>query len=709
MKMVNKIFRFCKKYQTLLLLPVTVIIGFAFRCNIMLRDTAKLEEAAGAKFAPYLVESAVMYGYINKVADGESIAGIDPALPAMKNVKAAEQMSLSLEYAGGWLLKLYRFFHGVPTNGEYEKSYAETAFLRKAFCFYIALSFGFIFLALRFLKVPALIALLATAIEIFSAAALGRYTGQDLIKGAFALPLLTACIAAAAAAVHGTSRQRKTALLFAFFTAFAAVASWDASQMIIGLLAICEIIRNIFTNTPSTKRRDLWLTTFLALTIAALFIPYNRMHGAFFSPVLQFLLPGAIAVNFIPAAAKRYWRILSVIALAIWSWVVTIISPFAGNYSHFAELLQAKLKYGNILPADPAVLNFNIRYLWTPELHSATWKMTRMLFPGVIVCFIMLWIIYLIRNIILRKTNRLTLAEKVWSWELTNSVSMTIIAAAMYVYMARFRDIAVLFAVFAIALFSAVVIRRSRSKVWHCIIVLILAGTAAVEWHNSRHLKRGYPQGLPQTAELVKYLRKYDLAGKLFLSDMQTSTLLKGYTDASILIQAKYELPEVRNLTEEFIMTFFNEKTVKFAQFCKKHNVDYLLIHVPTITTSWKIPYSYCYVSNTKRLKKDSAAGQLGIGKGGRNFYELPLPKTVKNIGGYRLYKFLSDEDLRRSKDLTIAAWEACYLGQYKKARHLIRQAYSLNPGINECYKAYVKICRTLPPEITLRKKSQNK
>ncbi|MBO5923543.1 MAG: hypothetical protein J6Q81_03415, partial [Lentisphaeria bacterium] len=128
----NKTFDFFKKHRTAFLFILLVLTGFAFRYSIMQRDITKLEQKTGAKFAPYLVESAVMYSYINKVADGKSIAGVDPSLPAMKDVKASEQMSLSLEYAGGWLLKAKRFFCGTPPEGEYERSYEETGFLRTA-------------------------------------------------------------------------------------------------------------------------------------------------------------------------------------------------------------------------------------------------------------------------------------------------------------------------------------------------------------------------------------------------------------------------------------------------------------------------------------------------------------------------------------------------------------------------------------------------
>ena len=94
----KKIIDLVRKYCIYLLPLLIIAVGFTFRYSIAKRDIIKLEHATGAKFAPYLVESAIMYGYINKVADGENISGADPALPAMKDIKASEQMSLFLEY-----------------------------------------------------------------------------------------------------------------------------------------------------------------------------------------------------------------------------------------------------------------------------------------------------------------------------------------------------------------------------------------------------------------------------------------------------------------------------------------------------------------------------------------------------------------------------------------------------------------------------------
>ena len=395
--------------------------------------------------------------------------------------------------------------------------------------------------------------------------------------------------------------------------------------------------------------------------------------------------------------ANRLCKIGLLILLAITAFAGGKLSPFAGNYGHFAELVSAKIHFFNRLPADPALLTFNQRYLWTPELHSASWEITRMIFPALLYLLPAAWLGYIVQSIYLKQQRRFTLIRRVRSWEITQWVLLTVIAAVMYAYFMRFRDITVIFAVMATAFLFSSFYRQSSSRVWHAILLVILLGAVAVEWRQSRRLQRGYPQGLHYTAEMIRHLRQYDLTGKVFLSDMQTSTMLKGYTNASILVQAKYELPEVRKITEEFILTFFNRPIAEFADFCYRNKVDYVLVHLPTVTTPLREPYSYRYISNRPKLRRTAAAGILASGAPAENFFEIALPAKITNINGYRLYRFVSSKDLKQAAELTDRALEEYYLGKRKRARKLIRQAVKLAPGLNSIYKAYVLICRRLP------------
>ena len=61
MMIVKKIIDFSRKYYIYILPLLVIAIGFTFRYSIARRDISKLERSTGAKFAPFLVESAVMY------------------------------------------------------------------------------------------------------------------------------------------------------------------------------------------------------------------------------------------------------------------------------------------------------------------------------------------------------------------------------------------------------------------------------------------------------------------------------------------------------------------------------------------------------------------------------------------------------------------------------------------------------------------------
>ena len=367
--------RFRALYGALLVL----LAAFWFRNAIAERDMISMRRAVGADFVPFTVESAMMYGYLRDFADGRAIAGVDPALPDMAHCRAAEQMSLNLEYVGGFLLRVKRFFAGRGERGAYEDAPEESRLVRYWFTAHIALAPALLFLLLLALRLPWPLALGGALLEIVSAAALGRYTGEDLIRGAFALPFLTAFLLCLVKTERSRARFWRVAL---FGTAFLSVWAWDASQILIGAVALLEILRVLTGGAPSLKRRNLWLLAHIALVLAALFLPYQRAHGAFFSPVLLWVLPGAWLVNWIAPARARFRKTLAVLLLlGAAAWGILQIAPFRDNYGHFCALLGAKLRFANRLPADPSLLSFDQRYLWTPELHSADWTLFRMVFP----------------------------------------------------------------------------------------------------------------------------------------------------------------------------------------------------------------------------------------------------------------------------------------------------------------------------------------
>ena len=699
-KSLKKIIDFLGSKQTLIVFLLIFVLGGLFRNHIAQRDLQGLEKAAQAKFAPFLVESAVMYSYMNKFADGEDIAAVDPALPAVSHRPAAEQMSLSLEYAGGWLLRLRRMICAPGAEGEYERSYDESRFIRLMLTWYLALVPALIFLMLRFFKVSTIVAAASALGYSCSVAALGRYTGQDLIKGAFALPLLAGFLCAYAAALRGRYRTPEVACAVGALCAAGAVVSWDAAQFTIGLLALMEIGYALFSGRISSKRRDFFLLTHIALALVAVLVPYHRAHGFIFSPTMLLVLPGAWLVNLMPVKRRRLKQIAVLAILATASWILAAVSPFSGNYEHFGALMRAKLRFLNQLPANPSLLTFDQRYLWTPEMHSATWKITTVIFPGMLPLLAVILVAAIVKYVLCRKKSHFTLTRQVQNYEFIRFALLTVIAFVLYIFLMRFRDLTMLFAAIALPLGVTFVMTKGR-KAWNLLLVLLIIAAAAMEFGTALQVRRKYPQSITHSAALLKELRKYTFKNQTILSDMQSSTFLKGYTDASILVQAKYELPEIRQLTQDFVLKIFRAPQKEFVQFCARNNVNYLLIHMPVITTPVNIPYSYRYMAACKDLIPGTTAFAIAGGGNLRsNFYEVDLPESISKVYGYRLFYFTPPENVAKARQLTERALELYYLGKRNAAQKMIRRAYVMAPGQGKIYEAFTIICRRPPPAL---------
>ena len=108
-----------------------VLFAFCFRGYICDREIARVKSEIGANFAPFEVESAIMYSYINDVADGKGIPEYDPRLKLTCGYRVNEQMSLGVEYFLGWGLLLRRALikPKIPPDSTYENNPEETSWI----------------------------------------------------------------------------------------------------------------------------------------------------------------------------------------------------------------------------------------------------------------------------------------------------------------------------------------------------------------------------------------------------------------------------------------------------------------------------------------------------------------------------------------------------------------------------------------------------
>lgn len=332
-------------------------------------------------FVPFLIESAMMYSYAQDVSSGSGIPEFDDRLTGMGDVGVNQQFTSGLEYILGDTYRLKNRLFGreklSTQETQFEDDPAFADWCRKQIRLWAGIISGLIFLWLIALRLPWPLAFFGGLLHAVAPAAIARYTGQDIVRGNFALPLIVGTFLVF---YWYLRRPSKAKLILAGLVSFVALATWDMTQIVFAVWGLGEILRLAClpekTEIPAglTKRQKLWLTLFMATLAAALLIPYHRTHLLIFSPLVVIIFPVIFVMQFFGNGILK--RRLLVLAMAsvgfylVWTGIASL-SSFAGNYGHFASLMKAKIQFLNVKPANPDLLDFDARSIWVPGMHSA--------------------------------------------------------------------------------------------------------------------------------------------------------------------------------------------------------------------------------------------------------------------------------------------------------------------------------------------------
>jgi len=669
-----------------------VLFSFAFRGYICNREIAAVKKQVGADFAPFEVESAIMYSYINDIANGKGIPEYDPRLKLTQQYRVNEQMSLGVEYFLGWGLRLRRTFvkPKIPPNNDYEDDPDETAWIISQLLLWACLVPGLVYLWLIFINCPWHIALLSGILCAVAPASIARHTGQLILKGTFALPFLAATLAFFPLAFK---RKDIMSVILLMFFAYCATTFWDASQFVFSVWACFEILRWIIYGS-NERRRDVLIAVYAALILAAILSPYNRAHYAILSPALLIVWPTLTGLHFIKHSSLKKRLMFSCILLGALTLIHTAIvyeSHFAKNYSHFSSLAKAKILHSNSKPADPENLSFEQRFLWTPGLHSSTLAITFTFFPFAFWAFLILtfW------GTCFKKV-RGHITEKL-KFSLV-PICSTLAFFVFHVFFVRFHVFSALALNIAFALLVYSWYRISKRRWVKVLIFSLAAAIITMEGVYSLKLRRDYEYSyFRESANMIKWFRQSNTTDKTFLADMEISPLLKAYCGAKILMQPKFELLEVRKNMEEYVNLMFHGSEKDFADYCAKHDVDFYIFSRGKIAPMHN--FSYRYMANAKRIKTKSIAYLMeGHPRSLRYFYEIDPPKELKSLSKrYRVFKVIHPNKRATASYAAELAMEYYYAGKHKLARRLARLAFFTNPNSKKTYLAFYKNMGHIP------------
>ncbi len=744
---------------------VLVLFLAVFACSLAMRTFVfKREEArigncysnykdelplpSTGPFIPFFVESSIMYAYSADVAYGKGIPSYDRLLPTNKNVKVVEQDTVGLEYFLGYGYRIKNMISPSPEIGQKDQVYEDnpyfTNWARSQIRFWASTISALIFLLLIVLRCPWKLALAGGLLHAVSPAGIARYTGQDIVRGEFCMPFI---ILALVIAFWYLGRPSRLKLILFGITAFVAISTWDMCQIFFGVWGISEIFRLIIGGRPSARRMNIWIAIFIAVLAASVLIPYHRVHRLFFSPLVLVIIPAVIIASsgeFRLSYLKRFGVLAITIAVTVFAWWgISKMSSFSDSYGHFGKLLVAKLQFMNVKPADPLLLNFDARILWTPAMHSADMRILREFFPFAIYAAPFL----LILGLFLKKHRRRLFMTDMP--RLYFPLFMTVFYFTAFIFIVRYHSFAIVFlsvllplifhdwlrnikhrglqfvfmwggliGIFLLAVISLIpkhgfVISSSlwivaavlltvfavcgtgvvialkkylpgRTAIFEKVAVCCFLGLVIfVEFAQTFCLVRNYDNYyLPETAGLMKWMRAEGVENEVYMADFGLSPLLKAYCHAAVILQPKFELGETRKNVEQYMNEIFHGTERNFSKFCVDKGARYYIFdrgHAGDMTI-----YSSRYCAAAMKIKVDSPVNLMYAPQNRDKlkwFYEIEPPPGMKFVSSkYVVFKIISEEDRRNAQQWVKDAQQAINTGNFPMASRLAKAAAYADP-----------------------------
>ena len=495
-------------------------------------------EAVGGTL-PFTLESALHFRRVKMMFDRGFLPEVDPAIQHPEGINIREIDSVASE-------PVQAFFAAWFPD---EMPFADR--IRWIEAGWFCLSIPLLAVAIRVWTGSWLGGFLAAALYAFSMASVLRSTGQEISRENFAFPWLIASFACAAANMKlrdGWWAAAVSAACLAF-----ALIGWDMIQYVVGLITLAMSLHVI---RASLDRRVLIL--FIAITAAVLvvgsFHPYYRFHGLAWSPLMVWMVSvSAAGILALRKPGPKFQRAAMMVVPVALVFLLGLTGAYGASYNHFAELLWAKIRFLNAKPADPGMLTFYQRIMWVPALHSATWELTRWMFP---VAFFVVSLITVVAWFDSRKQPD----PLVRCWILFFVVS--VIAFVLFVRFHVFVGLAV-----AIGIGWAAGRMARMGWTWQVVALALFGLVTIVE---ARHVwtereRMGRPNlYYEEMHELAEYLRE-KVAPQPVLANMGISAYIAAYAKCPIAIHPKFEDPTIRQRMQRYgeIMFGGDERTLR--------------------------------------------------------------------------------------------------------------------------------------------------
>ncbi|NNE09707.1 MAG: hypothetical protein HKN20_14195 [Gemmatimonadetes bacterium] len=527
----------------------------------------------------FWTESAFHYRYAKMIAEGKSIPAVDYRAQMPEGLPVMEQITVCMEWCAG---KLYRVLAGLGLTVPFHR------FLIWFICIFSSLSIPAVYLAARALWGSVVLscgAMLAYALVPLSfARVIGHYGRED-----FALPLLFLGFAFFLRALR-MERARSIAVAAGVAGLFGAVAlaGWHLSRFWFLMLSPFLFILMAFTPRREALFRALLVVTGL-FALASWIVPVLVEKRFFFSgPMLaSYAMLGALWFERRGAGRMRPLATAGV-AFAGAAGLFAIVNLLGGypEYSHVYGLIRYKLQFLGQKPADPALLPFDARILWSPPFNTPSIPFLIAQVGPFLLWGIGAWIAGAI----------LVLKRRATPEQIGVFVLYTMFVA-LFVLIQRVSSFVAFFLVLAIP-FLFVSASRGMKK------ALFFAFALSLIWQGAQDLlgprapiysvarlfatEPAYvdPPNVGNNRRLLEWIRMSTERDDVFLTWYPTGPMILTYGQRPIVLHSKFESSVIRDKYRGLLEGLYEEEGVDgkgrvfpetLAQFCIDTQTDYFV------------------------------------------------------------------------------------------------------------------------------------
>lgn len=547
-----------KIFLALIGLLALFVVGLSLRRMVLQSQYALYQQEL-----PFNLESALEFRYVGMLFAGQPLPVIDRQIQAPEGIVVRETYTIGAEYFYALAAKLF------PAKMNLSERVRWIA--AGWFCLGIPLLSLWLWIWLK----SGWAAAVGGMYYAVALPAIMRSTGQELSHENFALPILIGHLA-----LNALAAKRPQNPIWAILAAALlgwALTAWDLIQYYIAIWVVLHYGRVVGPSYFKLAwRRQQWGIILIVLTAVGLMNPYLKAHGFLASPTM--LLAYGIGLGILMQQAWPKWNGLAcrmTIALAALLPLVLgywLLQTYPAAYSHFGELLLAKLRFLNQKPADPALLTFAQRILWSPALHSANWPLTITLFPATLPLF---GLILIIIGCQARWRSNPEIIQLLW---------FSGLSLLTYFLFVRFHVFLIIALAALLGWTASWATERKCNEPTHgrrSITTIILRSTVllfllvgiGVEAGNVLRAPTCWgsePKYLIQKQELVQWLRANDIKGPV-LANFGISAYMLAYADCSIILHPKFESPEIRSRVQAYGEALFKSNESNFRDWADQH------------------------------------------------------------------------------------------------------------------------------------------